>query len=87
MSITTEESMRDFRDMYPDYDEMEDMEVLAMQSNWCLIRTWKLMPTLFFMQQAGRKIWELVPDDEYISGVKFENNLLTFYKKQPWKRN
>jgi hypothetical protein len=38
------------------------------------------MPTLWFMQDAGRRIWELMPDDEYISWVKFETNILTYYK-------
>lgn len=83
MSITTVENMKDFnyRDKYPDFDEIEDIEVLAMQPTWCMIRTGKLMPTLWFMQQAWRHIWELTPDDEYISWVRFEKNILTYYKK------
>lgn len=67
---------------FKDFDPIEDIEVLASQKNRCTIRTWKLTPTLFFMQRAGRRIWELVPDDEYISGVKFEHNILTFYKSR-----
>jgi hypothetical protein len=61
--------MKDFnwRDKYSDFDAIEDIEVLACQPNWCIIRTRKLMPTLWFMQGAGRKIWELTSDDEYIS--------------------
>ena len=71
--------MRDFNrhDKYPDFDAIEDIEPLAMQQNWCIIRTSKLMPTLWFMQDAGRKIWELTSDDEYISWVKWEHNILT----------
>lgn len=87
MSITIEENMKNFnrQEKYPDFDAIEDIEPLAMQENWCIVRTWKLMPTLWFMQQAGWKIWELVPDDEYISGVKFERNILTYYKPRKWK--
>lgn len=65
---------------FSDFDPLEDIESLAMQKNWCMIRTWKLMPTLWFMQRAGRKLWELIPDDEYISGVRLERNILTYYK-------
>lgn len=74
--------MTDFnwREKYDDFDALEDIEVLAEQQNWCMIRTRKLMPTLRFMQDAGRKIRELMPDDEYISGIKFETNILTYYK-------
>ena len=74
--------MTDFnwREKYDDFDALEDIEVLAEQQNWCMIRTRKLMPTLRFMQDAGRKIRELIPDDEYISGIKFETNILTYYK-------
>ena len=28
-----------WRDKYPDFDELEDIETLAMQENWCMIRT------------------------------------------------
>ena len=38
------------------------------------------MPTLWFMQDAGWKIWSMESDDEYISWVKFEKNILTYYK-------
>ena len=74
--------MTDFnwREKYDDFDALEDIEVLAEQQNWCMIRTRKLMPTLRFMQDAGRKIRELIPDDEYISGIKFKTNILTYYK-------
>lgn len=74
-----------WRDKYTDFDEIEDIEPLAMQQNRCIVRTRKLMPTLRFMQEAWWKIWDLVPDDEYISGVKFECNILTYYKPQSWK--
>lgn len=70
------------REKYDDFDALEDIEVLAEQNNWCMIRTWKLMPTLRFMQDAGRKIREIIPDDQYISGVKFEKNILTYYKSK-----
>lgn len=85
MFITIIEAMTNFNEKYPDFDPIEDIEPLAMQENWCQVRTWKLMPTLWFMQNAGWKIWELVPDDEYISWVRFEKNILTYYKPKPWK--
>ena len=86
MFITIEENMleMDYSQKYEDFDAIEDVEVLAMQENWCQVRTWKLMPTLWFMQNAWRKIWELVPDDEYISWVRFEKNILTYYKPKQW---
>lgn len=87
MFITIEGNMleMDYSQKYEDFDVIEDVEVLAMQKNWCQIRTGKLMPTLWFMQNAWRKIWELVPDDEYISWVRFEKNILTYYKPKQWK--
>ena len=74
--------MKDFnwRDKYSDFDEMEDIQILAYQPNWCMVRTRKLMPTLWFMQDAWRRIWELISDDEYVSWIKFEANILTYYK-------
>lgn len=65
---------------FSDFDPIEDIEPLAMQDNWCMIRTWKLMPTLWFMQRAWWRIWDLMPDDEYISWIRFEKNILTYYK-------
>ena len=85
MSITTEDAMKDFNERYEDFDPIEDIEVLAQQEKRCMVRTWKLTPTLFFMQNAGRRIWELTPDDEYVSGVRFEKNILTYYKPKTWK--
>ena len=79
--------MRNFnwREKYTDFDELEDIETLAMQKNWCMIRTIKLMPTLWFMQDAWRKIWELTPDDEYDKyGIRYKYNILTFYKPKEW---
>lgn len=76
---------------FSDFDPIQDIEPLVMRENWCMIRTRKLMPTLWFMQDAGRKIWELTSDDEYISWIKFEANILTYYKpkhlipNQSWK--
>jgi hypothetical protein len=50
-----------------------------------MVRTRKLMPTLWFMQEAWWKIWELIPDEEYISWVKMEANILIYYKPKPFK--
>jgi len=86
MSITDDDAMKDFnwREKYDDFDPIEDIEPLAMQSNWCIIRTWKLMPTLWFMQDAWWKIWSMESDDEYISWIRFEKNILTYYKPKTW---
>jgi hypothetical protein len=65
---------------FSDFDPIEDIEPIVMQQNRCIIRTWKLRPTLRFMQKAWWKIWDLTPDDEYISWVRFEKNILTYYK-------
>ena len=66
---------------FSDFDPLEDIEILAQREKWCIIRTQKLRPTLRFMQKAGRKVEELVPDDEYDKyGIKYEYNILTYYK-------
>ena len=69
MFTTEADAMKNFnwKDKYTDFDPLEDVETLAMQQNRCMVRTRKLMPTLWFMQDAGWRIWELIPDDEYIS--------------------
>lgn len=74
--------MKDFnwREKYTDFDAIEDIEPLVSESTWCMVRTRKLMPTLWFMQEAWWKIWEMIPDDEYISWVKMEANILIYYK-------
>ena len=70
---------------FSDFDPIEDLEVLAQQENFCIVRTRKLMPTLFFMQRAWWKIWSLEPDDEYDKyGIRYEYNILTYYKPKKW---
>ena len=34
------------------FDPIDDIEVLSQQKTWCMVRTEKLLPTLFFMQRA-----------------------------------
>jgi hypothetical protein len=82
MFTIIEEDMKDFKrqDKYSDFEPLEDIEVLAMQENRCMIRTGKLMPTLWFMQDAGWKIYEITPDDEYVVGMRFVRDILTYYK-------
>jgi hypothetical protein len=36
----------------PGFDPFEDMQFLARQENMCIVRTEKLLPTLFFMQRT-----------------------------------
>ena len=83
MFITTDENMWriDFRDNYPDFDAIEDIEILTQTKDLCVIRTGKLIPTLFFMQETWWKIWELTPDDE----DWIEYNILTYYKPKKWE--
>jgi hypothetical protein len=54
MFITDDDAMKDFnwKEKYDDFDAIEDIEPLAMQKEWCIVRTRKLMPTLWFMQDA-----------------------------------
>ena len=59
-----------------EFEPIDDIQMLASLSNLCVVRTAKLLPTLQFMQECGRKLWELIPDDERES----EFNILTFYK-------
>lgn len=82
MFITTDENMWkiDFNERYPDFDAIDDIEVLTQTNNLCVVRTGKLMPTLFFMQELWWRIWELLPDDE--DGVEY--NILTYYKPKKW---
>ena len=37
---------------YMEFDPLEDIEVLAQQPTWCIVRTWRLFDTLKFMQAA-----------------------------------
>ena len=66
---------------FSDFDALEDIEVLAQTERMCIVRTRKLTPTMFFMQRAWWKIWSLEPDDEYDKyGIRYEYNILTYYK-------
>ena len=65
---------------YVEFDPLEDIEVLAQQPTWCIVRTWRLFDTLKFMQNAWWKLWELQSDDETIAWVRMERNILTYYK-------
>lgn len=81
--ITEIENMKNFnlREKYADFDEFNDIDPIVMNKDWCIIRTSKLIPTLWLMQEAKWKIWSLEPDDE--NGIEY--NLLTFYKPK-WKK-
>lgn len=59
MFIITDENM-----LKTDFDPMEDIQTLTSHSNLCVIRTCKLLPTLQFMQEHERRLWEIQPDDE-----------------------
>ena len=68
MSITTEESMRDFN--------MDTVEFLEQTKDSCIIRTSDLLHTLQYMQKCWRKLQELIPDDE----DWIEYNILVYKK-------
>ena len=74
MFITNDDNMKDFN--------MDMVEVMSQTKNMLILRTSDLLPTLKFMQQCWRSLRELLPDDE--NGTEY--NLLTFYKKKPWKK-
>jgi hypothetical protein len=56
MFIITDENMlkTDYEQNYHSngFDPIDDIEVLSQQNNLCMIRTEKLLPTLFFMQRT-----------------------------------
>ena len=60
MFIITDETMSktDYQ-----FDPIEDIQILTSLSNIYVVRTEKLLPTLFFMQKLGWKLWELQADD------------------------
>lgn len=68
MFITSDESMRDF-------NPMEDMEMLSSTDRMCIIRTTNLLPTLFFMQWAWWRLYEMHSDDRWN-----EAEILIYYK-------
>lgn len=65
-----------------DFDPIEDIETLAGNEKWNIIRTSKLLPTMLFMQRAWWRLYEINPDDEYDRLLgRVEYNILTYYKK------
>jgi len=67
--ITEIENMKNF-------NPFEDMEKLSQTEDTFIVRTWKLLPTLQFMQNSGWKLQELIPDDD----KEKEFNILIFKK-------
>lgn len=62
------------------FNPFEDIETLSHKDNLCIIRTWKLLDTMKFMQNAWWRLWELQADDVYVSWVPIERNILIYYK-------
>lgn len=62
------------------FNPFEDIETLSQKDNLCIIRTWKLLDTMKFMQDAWWRLWELQADDVYVSWVPIERNILIYYK-------
>lgn len=88
MFITTEDAMKELNyekmvdgimEKY-EFNPFEHIETIVNQENWCIVTTYKLLPTLLFMQRAWRRLWWLESDD--IDWI--ERNILTFYKPKSW---
>lgn len=62
------------------FNPFEDIEILSHKDNLCIIRTRKLLDTLKFMQEWWWRLYELTPDDEWVSWVRIERNILIYYK-------
>lgn len=59
------------------FDPIEDIEMLWSIENACVVRTWRLIATLMFMQEHGWLLYELRPDDD---PDWTEYNILKLYK-------
>lgn len=79
MFIITDENMlkTDYEQNYHSngFDPIDDIEVLSQQNNLCMVRTEKLLPTLFFMQRAWWRLYEMHWDDK-----DTEAEILIYYK-------
>ena len=84
MFIITDENMLktdyELEDEETPFNPFEDIETLSQKDNLCIIRTWKLLDTMKFMQNAWWRLWELQADDVYVSWVPIERNILIYYK-------
>ena len=69
MFTTDDDNMREF-------NPIDDIEILCQTEDTFIVRTWKLIDTLKFMQDAWWKLRQLIPDDEWES----EFNILAYYK-------
>lgn len=69
MFITIDESMRDF-------NPLDDIEILCQTEDTFIVRTWKLIETMLFIQEAWWIFRQLIPDDEW----EIEFNILAYYK-------
>ena len=47
-----------------DFEPLDDIEMIVSLSNLCVVRTYKLLPTLQFMQRLGWRLYEIQADDE-----------------------
>ena len=69
MFTTDDDNMRNF-------NPIDDIEILCQTEDTFIVRTWKLIDTLNFMQEAWWKLRQIIPDDEWES----EFNILAYYK-------
>lgn len=65
---------------FSEFDSVEEIEILSITADSCIVRTYNLTPTLFHMQQMGWHLRDLTPDDTEVSWVKIECNILSYYK-------
>ena len=73
MFITIDESMRDF-------SAMDDLDILCHTADTLIVRTWKLIESLSFLQDTWWRLDELIPDDEMWPGGVKEFNILVCLK-------
>ena len=59
-----------------DFNPLDDIEILCQTEDTFIVRTWKLLDTLLFIQQSWWKLRQLIPDDEW----KSEFNILAYYR-------
>ena len=63
-------------DAMKDFNPIDDLEILCQTEDTFIVRTWKLLEALNFIQQAWWKLSELIPDDRNSQ----EFNILVYYK-------
>lgn len=64
-------------DVMKKFNPIDDLEILCQTEDTFIARTWKLIETLLFLQQAWWKLSELIPDD-----TNWQEFNILIYRKQ-----